>query len=92
VVGAKNAEDDDNAEPTAPKKKYVFVVVDTTVKQREVRTGISDTTHVAILSGVKEGEKVVTGPVRALKKLHDGDQIEVTTEKKSSGTTPDKEK
>jgi HlyD family secretion protein len=92
VPGAKNAEDDDNAEPTAPKKKYVFVVVGTTVKQHEVTTGISDTTHVAILSGVKEGEKVVTGPVRALKKLHDGDQIEVTTEKKSSGTTPDKEK
>jgi HlyD family secretion protein len=92
VPGAKNAEDDENAEPTAVKKKYVFVVADTTVKQREVTTGISDTTRVAILSGVKEGDKVVTGPVRALKKLHDGDPIEVTTEKKSSETKSEKEK
>lgn len=92
VPGAKSADDDDNAEPSAPKKKYVFVVADTAVKQREVTTGISDATRVAILSGVKEGEKVVTGPVRALKKLHDGDAVEVTTEKKSSSTTSDKEK
>ena len=55
-------------------------------------SGISDATRVAILSGLKEGEKVVTGPVRALKKLHDGDAIEVTTEKKSASTTTDKEK
>ena len=48
--------------------------------------------RVAILSGLKEGEKVVTGPVRVLKKLHDGDQVEVTTEKKTSDTKPDKEK
>ena len=92
VAGAKNTEDDENAEPNALKKKYVFVVVDTTVKQREVTTGISDTTRVAILSGLKEGEKVVTGPVRVLKKLHDGDQIEVTTEKKTSGTKADTDK
>ena len=92
VPGAKNADDDENAEAGTVKKKYVFVVVDTTVKQREVTTGISDATRVAILSGVKEGEKVVTGPVRALKKLHDGDAVEVTTEKKSSSTTTDKEK
>jgi HlyD family secretion protein len=92
VAGAKNAEDDENADANAVKKKYVFVVTDTTVKQREVTTGISDTTRVAILSGVMEGNKVVTGPVRALKKLHDGDQIEVTTEKKSAATTSEKEK
>jgi hypothetical protein len=43
---------------------------------------------------VKDGEKVVTGPVRSLKKLHDGDQVEVTTEKKTSSDSSksDKEK
>jgi len=94
VAGAKTAADDENAEPNAVKKKYVFVVSDTTVKQREVTAGISDATRVAILTGLKDGEKVVTGPVRSLKKLHDGDQIEVTTEKKSSSSDAksDKEK
>lgn len=94
VPGAKNSEDDENAEANAVKKKYVFVVVDKTVKQREVTTGISDTTRVALTSGVKDGDKVVTGPVRALKKLHDGDEVEMTTEKKTSSDTSksDKEK
>ncbi|HJW96171.1 MAG TPA: efflux RND transporter periplasmic adaptor subunit [Thermoanaerobaculia bacterium] len=94
VPGAKSAEDDENADANSPKKKYVFIVVDNAVKQREVTTGISDTTRVAITSGVKEGDKVVTGPVRALKKLHDGDAVELTTEKKTSSADAksDKEK
>jgi len=92
VPGAKNSDDDENAEANAVKKKYVFVIADAKVKQREVTTGISDATRVAIVSGLKEGEKVVTGPVRALKKLHEGDAVEVTTEKKSADTKSDKEK
>ena len=92
VPGAKTAEDDENADANSPRKKYVFIVMDNAVKQREVATGISDATRVAITSGVKEGENVVTGPVRALKKLHDGDAVEVTTEKKSSEAKSEKEK
>ena len=56
-------EDDENL----PKKKYVFVVKDGKAKMTEVTTGISDATHVSVISGVKNGDQVVTGPFRTLK-------------------------
>lgn len=71
-----DAEDDESL----PKKKYVFVVKDGKAKMTEVTTGISDATHVAIQSGVKKDEPVVTGPFRTLKKLKDGDAVEITKE------------
>ena len=76
-------EDDDNL----PKKKYIFVVKDGKAKMVEVTTGISDATHVAVVSGVKAGDQVVTGPYRTLKKLQDGDAVQVTKEetKKTEG-------
>ena len=45
-------------------------------------TGISDATHVAIVSGIKKGDLVITGPFKTLKKLNDGDAIEVVKEEK----------
>ena len=73
----KSADEEDE---NAPRKKYVFIVRDGKVKMSEVTTGASDATHVAILSGVKAADPVVTGPFRVLKKLHDGDSVEVTKE------------
>jgi HlyD family secretion protein len=63
-----------------PKRKYVFLAVDGKAKQAEVTTGISDATHVAIRSGLKVGDTVITGPFRTLKKLEDGLAIRVTDE------------
>ncbi len=63
-----------------PRKKYVFVVKDGKVRMVEVQTGISDATHVAITSGIRSGDSIVTGPFRTLKKLHDGDAVEITKE------------
>ena len=87
VPGAKKDEEPDDS---APKKKYVFVVKDGKVKQTEVTTGISDATHVAITSGIKANDSVVTGPFRTLKKLHDGDSVEVTKEEKKTSTEDEK--
>lgn len=89
VPGAKKGEEESD-DDTTPKKKYVFVVKDGKVKQTEVTTGISDATHVAIASGVKAGDNVVTGPFRTLKKLHDGDAVEVTKEEKKTTTEDEK--
>ena len=49
-------------------------------KMTEVATGISDATHVAINSGVRGGDQVITGPFRILKKLRDGDAVQITKE------------
>jgi HlyD family secretion protein len=68
--GAAGSDDDE--------VKAVFVVADGKAHQREVRTGISDETRVEILSGLKAGEQVVTGPYRSLRDLKDGDEVQIT--------------
>ena len=77
VPGAK---DDDEQDEDAPKQKYAFVVVDGKAKMTQVHTGISDATHVAIASGIKAGDPVVTGPFRTLKNLKDGTPVKVEKE------------
>ena len=77
---AKSKSGTDDEDENAPKSKFVFVVKDGKVKLTEVKTGISDATHVALLSGVTAKDQVVTGPFRTLKKLIDGDSVEVTKE------------
>ncbi|HEX7140721.1 MAG TPA: efflux RND transporter periplasmic adaptor subunit [Vicinamibacterales bacterium] len=90
VPGAKS--DDENNDESIPKKKYVFVVKDGKVKMFEVTAGISDATHVAV-SGIRQGDMVVTGPFKVLKKLKDGDSVEVSKEEKksSAGTAAKKD-
>jgi len=77
---AKSKTGTEDEDENAPKSKYVFIVKDGKVKMTEVKTGVSDTTHVALVSGVSKDDKVVTGPFRTLKKLKDGDSVEVTKE------------
>lgn len=73
--GEEAGEDDD-----APKQKYVFLVRDAKARMTQVQTGISDATHVAIVSGIKAGDPVVTGPFRTLRKLEDGAAVQVVEE------------
>ncbi len=82
---AKSKTGTDDEDENAPKSKYVFVVKDGKVKMTEVKTGVSDTTHVALLSGVTKNDQIVTGPFRTLKKLKDGDSVEVA---KDESKTP----
>jgi len=77
--GAEEEEDDNT-----PKRKYVFTVKDGKAKMSEVTTGVSDATYVAIASGVKPTDQVVTGPFRILKKLKDGDNVEISKEEKKA--------
>jgi HlyD family secretion protein len=77
---AKSKSGTDDEDENAPKSKYVFVVKDGKAKMTEVKTGVSDATHVAIVSGLSAKDQVVTGPFRTLKKLKDGDSVEVTKE------------
>ncbi|MGZ8709690.1 MAG: efflux RND transporter periplasmic adaptor subunit [Thermoanaerobaculia bacterium] len=86
VPGAGADEDDDDDKP---KKKYVFLAADGKAKQVEVRTGISDATHVVITSGVKVGGLLITGPFRTLKKLKDGAAINETKEEKKTSKDED---
>ena len=77
---AKSKTGTDDEDENAPKSKYVFIVKNGKVKMTEVKTGVSDTTHVTLVSGVSKDDQIVTGPFRTLKKLKDGDSVEVTKE------------
>lgn len=60
-------------------KEYVFVYDAKTnkVKQVEVTTGIQDDAYIRVLTGLKEGQEVVTRPFNAISKtLKDGDLVE----------------
>jgi HlyD family secretion protein len=69
--------------PTGPVEEVVFVHdANNTVKAVKVKTGISDFDNIEILSGLQEGQKVVSGPFRAVSKtLKDGTKVAVKDEK-----------
>jgi HlyD family secretion protein len=51
-------------------EEVIFVLqTDGTVKRIKVRTDIQDMSHIEVLSGVKEGDEVVTGPYTVVSKL-----------------------
>jgi len=69
-------------------QRVVFVKHGDTVKLTPVVTGICDTTHMEIKSGVKEGDEVVSGPFSAITRtLKDGTKVRV---EKPKGDAKDK--
>ena len=65
-------------------EEVVYVIkTDGTVEKRVVTTGIQDINHFEITSGLKEGEKVVTGPYNAVSKtLRSGQKVTVVSKEK----------
>jgi len=72
----------------ATEQAYVYVMEDDKAVRRNVKTGISSDSDQEILSGLEQGEMVVTGPFRTLRKLVDGDAIEAADD---SGTAAEEE-
>src|SRR6056297_2332268 len=59
-------------------RRVVFLNDNGKAKRVEVETGISDNTHIQIMSGVAAGDEVITGSYRVLsRELEDGDPIVV---------------
>ncbi|HPE87660.1 MAG TPA: efflux RND transporter periplasmic adaptor subunit, partial [Bacteroidales bacterium] len=65
---------EENANPVEPEEKdekatqltVVFVIENNTAILRTVETGIQDNQYIVITDGLEEGEKVITGPYRAI--------------------------
>jgi HlyD family secretion protein len=70
----------------------VYVVEKGKAVQRQVKTGISDETRVEILSGVKDGDQVVTGPYRSLRDLEQGEAVKITSADEDRKTRKKNEK
>ena len=68
--------------PKSDKKlECVFLKVGDKAKIRIVKTGIQDDTNIEILSGVKNGDNVITGPYTIVsKELNSGDKVTVKSE------------
>jgi HlyD family secretion protein len=67
------------------KFETVFVKDGNRAKLRVVTTGIQDNRNIEILSGLKEGEIVITGPYNTVtKSLKDGDEVQLLKDKKST--------
>jgi len=63
------------------KKDVVFIVKEDKAVMTPVKTGISSISDIEIISGLKKGDMVVSGPYRTLKKLKDGDKVKIKEEK-----------
>ena len=88
---------DEQVEMISSKKKTgevqecVFLYADGIANQGNVKTGIQDNSYIQILSGLKEGQEVITGPYSAISKtLKDKDKVK-KVDKKDLFSVKDKE-
>lgn len=57
-------------------KELVFVSKDGVAKLKEIKTGISDFQNIEVLSGLEEGEEIISGPYFIVSKdLKEGDNV-----------------
>ncbi|MGL5111496.1 MAG: efflux RND transporter periplasmic adaptor subunit [Flavobacterium sp.] len=74
---------DDKSKPKSDKKfECVFVKVGNKAKIRVIKTGIQDDTNIEVLSGLKKGDVVITGPYTTVsKELNSGDKVSLQSDK-----------
>ncbi|MFE3869931.1 efflux RND transporter periplasmic adaptor subunit [Flavobacterium sp. ZS1P70] len=86
VVVGKMPDSKTEVKEAAPKsdKKFecVFVKVAGKAKIRIIKTGIQDDTNIEVLTGLKKGDIVITGPYTTVSKdLNSGDKVTLKTDK-----------
>jgi HlyD family secretion protein len=86
VKEIKVEDSDEESKEAAPKsdKKFecVFVKVGDKAKIRIIKTGIQDDTNIEILTGLKKGDVIITGPYATVtKELNSGDKVAIATDK-----------
>lgn len=64
-------------------KDHVFVLVDGKAIKKEITLGISNDRLQEITSGIKEGDRVITGPARALDKMKPDQLVKEQVEKEA---------
>lgn len=66
--------------------KGVYVMDGNKAKFVEVETGITGESDIQIVSGLNEGDQVITGPSRVLNKLKEGEVVKKQTKKEGEAT------
>lgn len=70
--------DDEEKEKT--ELKGVFAIRDGKARFVEVKTGIADQKNIEVISGLSEGDSVISGPYRVLRTIKDGDEVKTDKE------------
>ncbi|MGZ9676807.1 efflux RND transporter periplasmic adaptor subunit [Flavobacterium sp. GNP001] len=86
VVADVDEEQKEKAPKSDKKLECVFVKVGDKAKIRIVKTGIQDDTNIEVISGLKKGDVVITGPYATVtKELNSGDKVALMTDKEKKG-------
>ncbi|OUS01283.1 efflux transporter periplasmic adaptor subunit [Flavobacteriales bacterium 33_180_T64] len=81
--GVKKLDSEEIKPENEEKFECVFVNNNGEAKLRVVKTGIQDDTNIEIISGLAEGDEIITGPYNMVSKtLKSGDKIEKKDDKK----------
>ncbi|WP_375234496.1 efflux RND transporter periplasmic adaptor subunit [Winogradskyella sp.] len=85
TYGNKTVTTDTSSSVEEEKFECVFVNENSIAKLRVVKTGIQDDTNIEIVSGLKEGDKIITGPYNLVfKTLKPGEKVEEKNKKVTS--------
>jgi HlyD family secretion protein len=85
TTGKKRARGQKTKTEVEEKFECVFVKIGDEAKLRVVTTGIQNDTNIEILTGLEEGEEVITGPYSTVTKILDsGDKVTLMQEKKNN--------
>jgi HlyD family secretion protein len=81
-AGAKGAPAEVKLDPAAEKAKKeeiqgVFVVAGEKAQFREVKTGITGATDIEVLSGIKDGDQIITGTYQVIRTIKNDTQVKV---------------
>ncbi len=78
-TSSDNGADDENRDTREKEEleEYVFIYDNGIARLKKVTTGIQNNMYIQVLSGISEGDEVITAPYRAVSKtLKNGDQVE----------------
>ncbi len=79
---AKEEEDDESSEKDKVKDEVIFVMRDGFAYKQVVETGIQDNMNIEIVSGIKAGDEIITGPYNIVSRiLKDSTDVKKVDEK-----------
>ncbi len=79
VATREDEEEEDNDDAELLEVVFMTTLADSVIMQ-EIKTGIQDDTYIQVLEGLEEGNKIVTGPYKAVSAdLKEGNKIEIVT-------------
>lgn len=65
----------------------VFLLIDGEARFRPVKTGITGDMDIEVLDGLKDGEEVIVGPFKELRKLTEWDRVAIDRKKQASAVS-----